>query len=375
MAKKELITLLAVGDVCVDRGEPDSIFAHVAQVIKSADIRFCQLEAVYSERGAPQPHCRVPMKAHPRNVPAIQRAGFQVASFASNHTLDWGADAALDTLDVLRKTGIHIIGVGKNIAEAREPKIIECKGTKVAFLAYCSILPMGYWAEANKFGCAPARGWTFYEQIEHDQPGTPARIHSFAHEDDKAAMIKDINNVKAQADLVMVSMHWGIHFKEAEIAAYQKEYAYAAIDAGADAILGHHAHILKPMEVYKGKPIFYSLCNFAFDLHLPDYVLNSYRWKELMAINPSWKMDPRYKAYPFPADSRMTMMAKILISDKKISKVSFLPVLVNEDSQPRVLNRKDKEFGNVLKYMEKITKDQKIVIKYTVEGDEIVVSA
>jgi poly-gamma-glutamate synthesis protein (capsule biosynthesis protein) len=173
----------------------------------------------------------------------------------------------------------------------------------------------------------------------------------------------------------MVSMHWGIHFKEAEIAAYQKEYAYAAIDAGADVILGHHAHILKPIEVYKGKPIFYSLCNFAFDLHLPDYVLNSYRWKELMSINPSWTMDPRYKAYPFPADSRMSMMVKMLISGKKVSKVSFLPVLVNEDSQPRVLTQKDKEFGDVLKYMEKITKDQKIDIKYTVEGDEIMVSA
>jgi len=214
------------------------------------------LEAVYSERGAPQPHCRVPLKAHPRNAPAIQRAGFQVASFASNHTLDWGADAALDTLDVMRKTGVHIIGVGKNIAEAREPKIMECRGTNVAFLAYCSILPMGCWAEANKFGCAPARGWTFYEQIEHDQPGTPARIHSFAHEDDQAAMIKDINNVKAQADLVMVSMHWGIHFKEAEIAAYQKEYAYAAcllahptIDAVIEIKTRHHPKLEEIREV------------------------------------------------------------------------------------------------------------------------------
>lgn len=90
MGKKECITLLAVGDVFVDREEPDSIFTYVAPVIKSADIRFCQLEAVYSERGAPQAHCRVPLKAHPRNAPAIQRAGFQIASFACNHSMDWG---------------------------------------------------------------------------------------------------------------------------------------------------------------------------------------------------------------------------------------------------------------------------------------------
>lgn len=87
---------------------------------------------------------------------------------------------------------------------------------------YSSILPLGYWAEKNKPGCAPIRGFTLYEQVEHDQPGTPARIHSFAHEGDRAAMIEDIKRLKTQVDMVMVSMHWGIHFREAEIAMYQK---------------------------------------------------------------------------------------------------------------------------------------------------------
>lgn len=129
------------------------------------------------------------MKAHPKIAPAIERVGFQVISFAINHTLDFGADAALDTVNVMRKTGVHIIGMGKNIEEAREPRIIEWRGTNVAFLAYSSILAMGYWAEANRPGYAPLRGWTFYEQIEHDQPGTSTRIHSFANESDKTAMI------------------------------------------------------------------------------------------------------------------------------------------------------------------------------------------
>ena len=75
----------------------------------------------------------------------------------------------------------------------------------------------------------------------------------------------NIRKAKQQADLVVVSMHWGIHFTEAEVAAYQFEYAHDAIDAGADLILGHHAHILKPIEVYKGKVIFYSLGNFAME--------------------------------------------------------------------------------------------------------------
>jgi len=373
MVHKETITLLAVGDVLVNRKEPDTIFTYVSPLIQSSDIAFCQLETNYSEKGTPLPQARIPLRAHPQNAPAIRRAGFHIVSFASNHHMDWGADALLDTIDVMKQTGVDIIGVGRNIEEARKPKVMECKGIKVAFLAYSSILPLGYWAESNKPGCAPLRAWTFYEQVEHDQPGTPARVHSFAHEADKAAMILDIQQAKTQADIVFVSIHWGIHFKEAEIAEYQKECAYAALDAGSDAIIGHHAHILKPIEVYKGKPIFYSLCNFAFDLPLPETVLKSERWQELMAINPSWTIDPRYRAYPFPADSRMSMGIKLRISDKKIKKVSFLPVLINEDSQPRFLSQKDKEFNEVLNYIEKITLNQKIDTKYIIEGDEVVV--
>lgn len=373
MSDQKTITVLAVGDVWVNRDDPDSIFKHVADVIKSADIAFCQLETNYSERGNPLPQARVPMRAHPRNAPSIKAAGFNVVSFASNHHFDYGPEALLDTIEVMRKTGIELIGVGKNIEEARRPQIVECKGTKIGFLAYSSILPLGYWAEKNKPGCAPIRGFTLYEQVEHDQPGTPARIHSFAHEGDKAAMIEDIKKLKAQVDMVMVSMHWGIHFKEAEIAMYQKEVGYAALDAGADAILGHHAHILKTIEIYKGKPIFYSLCNFACDHELPQELLSSQRWKELMELNPSWTLDPRYKSYPFPADSRMTMAVKIIISDKKIKKISFLPAMITEDSSPRFLGSKDKEFYDVVKYMGKITKSQNIATKYTVEGDEVII--
>jgi poly-gamma-glutamate synthesis protein (capsule biosynthesis protein) len=232
---------------------------------------------------------------------------------------------------------------------------------------------MGYWADVSRPGCAPMRAWTVYEQIEHDQPGTPARIHTFANEYDKAAMISDIQKAKAQADIVMLSVHWGIHFKEAEISMYQREYAYAALEAGADVILGHHAHILKAIEIYKGKPIFYSLCNFALDLELPKELLNSPRWQELMELNPSWTLDPRYKSYPFPADSRMTLAGKITISDEKVKRVTFLPALINENSQPRFLSKRDKEFNNVIAYMQKVSKAQNIDTKYTVEGNEVMI--
>ena len=368
------INVLAVGDVDVNRDDPDSIFAHVADTIRSADIAFCQLESnYYSEKGIVLPQARVPSVAHPRNAPAIKKAGFNVVSYAGNHVLDCGSESFLNSIEILRATGINPIGVGRNIEEARRLQIIDSKGTKIAFLAYSSVLPMGYWADANRPGCAPMRAWTVYEQIEHDQPGTPARIHTFANEYDKAAMISDIQKAKAQADIVMLSVHWGIHFKEAEIAMYQREYAYAALEAGADVILGHHAHILKAIEIYKGKAIFYSLCNFALDLELPKELLNSSRWQELMELNPSWTLDLRYKSYPFPADSRMTVAGKITISDKKVKRVTFLPALINENSQPRFLSKRDKEFNDVIAYMQKVSKAQNIDTKYTVEGNEVII--
>src|SRR6185369_12708651 len=139
-------------------------------------------------------------------------------------------------------------------------------GTTVAFLAYSSILPQAYWADERRPGCAPMRAFTVYEQIEHDQPGTPARIHTYPHRDDLAALEADIRSAKARADLVFVSLHWGIHFVRAAIADYQRDIARAAIAAGAAAILGGHAHILKGCEIIEGKPVFHSLCNFATDL-------------------------------------------------------------------------------------------------------------
>ena len=153
------------------------------------------------------------------------------------------------------------------------------------------------------------RGLTVYEQIEHDQPGTPSRIHTFPHRDDLQAMVNDIRQAKSQADLVILSLHWGIHFIPAVIADYQREVAHAAIDSGADLILGHHAHILKGTEVYSGKVVFYSLCNFALDLSPTKEILESPGHKEISVLNVSWQPDPEYPTYFLPPDSRKTMIS------------------------------------------------------------------
>ncbi len=157
------------------------------------------------------------------------------------------------------------------------------------------------------------RGLTLYEQVETDQPGTPARVHTFPHRGDLEALRHDVRAAKVQADFVALSIHWGIHFVPSEIADYQRDVAHAAIDDGADAILGHHPHILKGIEVYKGRPIFYSLGNFAIEQPqaFDPGILQSQSFKDLCALNPT--MDPM-AVMVGPPDGLKTMIARLEIT-------------------------------------------------------------
>src|SRR5690606_19016752 len=263
-------TLVAVGDVAPDREDPRECFSRTRDLLSSAHFAFCQLETSLADKGVRALQARNAVLTRPDVAPAMREAGFTAVSFAGNHCLDWGNEAFFETIRNVTSAGMHLVGAGANIGEARRPVIQEANGVRIAFLAYSTILPQAYWAEASRPGCAPMRAHTVYEAIEHDQPGTPARIHTFPHREDLAAMCADLRAAKEQADVVAVSHHWGIHFVPYVLADYQPDVGRAAIDAGADMVLGHHAHILKGIEVYRGKPIFYSLCNFATDLRMDE---------------------------------------------------------------------------------------------------------
>jgi hypothetical protein len=273
-----------------------------------------------------------------------------------------------------------VIGAGKNIEEARKPAILERNGTKIAYLAYCSVLRPGYEAGVNKPGCAPMRASTFYKQVDY-QPGTPPAIISLAESDDLEAMKEDIEKVRPLVDVVVVSMHWGIHYIPAVLAMYQREIAHEAIDVGADLILGHHPHVLKGIEVYKGKAIFYSMGNFAFDL--PQSVRTArqnMKSKRLasdltsLGLGGHVKVDPEYaELYAWPAESRKSMIVKCLISNKKIKKISFLPVLVNTKAQPVVVTRED-EFREALRHIQEISFSQGLNTEFSTEKGEIVIA-
>jgi poly-gamma-glutamate synthesis protein (capsule biosynthesis protein) len=369
---KEKLTMYAVGDCAPFRDDLASSFTLVSDVFKAGDLVFGQLESVLSTQLELSSCTRMGCSSRPEVAKAMKEAGFDVISFASNHALDYGRTAFKETLKNIRDAGLYLTGAGENEAAAREYPVIDVEGNKVAVLGFGSILPQGFWAEEARPGVNPARGITAYVAVEHDQPGTPCRTYTFPHPDDLKKLTQDIKEAKTKADIVVASFHWGIHFKEAVIADYERYYAHFAIDAGADLILGHHQHILKA--------IFYGLGNFAMeevtnmlqDQRMKGQDMSSSKsHKEMTAISEGFKNTTRC----FPMDSYMTIVAKWEVKDKKIGKVSFLPAYLPENCIPYIVKPEDSMFREILDYMRRITDNQGLDSGiYKALGDEVVIT-
>jgi hypothetical protein len=175
--------------------------------------------------------------ADPKLIAGLAHAGIDWVGIANNHIRDAGGNGILQTIANLRRNGIMASGAGKNLAAARKPAILEAGGTKVAFLAYDTI--------AKSYAAGPSRA------------GSAQLSAKVVRQDVAAAR-------KAGAQVVIVFPHWGTEYDPTPFRG-QQALARAALDAGADMVIGNHAHWAGAVEVYKGKPIWYALGNFVFD--------------------------------------------------------------------------------------------------------------
>jgi len=158
---------------------------------------------------------------------------------------------------------------------------------------------------------------------------------------------------------------------------YQVDIAHAAVDAGADLVIQHHAHILKGIEVYRGKVIFYGLGNFAIEV-----LFMTKEWAELpevrearKALNPDWHPPyPDYPSFPFPPDSRKTIVAKCVVSNKLITSVSFLPSMINQESQPDILPASDERCKEVIDYVDLISREAGFSTTFKIDGAEVLIA-
>ena len=251
--------------------------------------------------------------------------------------------------------------------------------TRIAFLAYCSVAPKGYYAAARKPGVAPMRAITHYEPLEDDQPGTPCDIFTYAHAADLACLVEDIRRTRNSADVLVLSMHWGIHHIHGAVADYQKAVARAAIDAGADIILGHHPHILKGIELHRGKAVFYSMGNFAFDIDVSSRALDvewNERRKNVYRSHYRVTDAAAHPDDPYHAVSRFSMIVKASIEAKRIQRISFVPILINARDQPTPQSPQSSAGKAILAYLKEASRDAELgEIGYSIQGDEFVIRA
>jgi poly-gamma-glutamate synthesis protein (capsule biosynthesis protein) len=269
-------TLTAVGDIRLD-GPVGRIIARDGTAAPTAavrdrlqaDIVFGNLECPVTQGGVRALGKTWTFRAPARNLEALKAMGFNLVNIANNHVMDYGPGGFRDTMAALEAAGLPFIGGGKDRAEAEQLRVVTVRGLRVGLLGFTSTFPESAWAGPRKPGVAYS-----------DQ--------------DRAGGI--VRQARSRCDVLVVSFHGGTELAD-EPNDVQKAFAHLAIDSGADVFIGHHPHVIQPMELYQGKPILYSLGNFLF-------------------------------VSPTPA-TRLTVAARVRLSAKGVEGVDFFPVDTN----------------------------------------------
>lgn len=244
------ITMIFFGDGMFGRGVARSVtknmdddFSHLFDnlpTIKDYDIAFMNLEGPVSDHGH-NVGSKYSFRFEPRVATAIKDAGFDIVNVANNHAGDWTLAAFKDTLSYLDTQGVLYTGGALTKSQAETPTIIDVRGTKIGFLGFTDEGPNWLEAQDNQSGILLASDPRFSEII---------------------------SNAKQHVDVLVVSFHWGVEYSAHN--ERQSSLGHTAIDNGADIIIGHHPHVPQDIELYKDKPIVYSLGNFIFDQYFSE---------------------------------------------------------------------------------------------------------
>jgi poly-gamma-glutamate capsule biosynthesis protein CapA/YwtB (metallophosphatase superfamily) len=252
--KNELV-IAAVGDVMMPasiqtaatrkkRGY-DFLFENIAQDLRAADITFANLETPVDHKAVFSGYPR--FNSRPALLTALRKAGVRVVSVANNHIMDAGTEGLKRTLGNIEAAGLVFIGAGRSKAEAAEIKYLKARDVNVAFLAYT---------------------YSSNRRLPRKAPQAPGvNILRTDSEADLASAAVTVRRARASADLVVVSLHWGDEYA-VDPTPWQRRVASELVEAGADVILGHHPHVLQPIESHAASDgrvglIAFSLGNFV----------------------------------------------------------------------------------------------------------------
>jgi poly-gamma-glutamate capsule biosynthesis protein CapA/YwtB (metallophosphatase superfamily) len=250
----DTIAISFVGDILlastvgqlIDREGPDAPWVGVAEALRAADLTVGNLETAVATSGTPIEGKTYTFRAKPEALEGLKNAGIDVVSLANNHTMDFGVEGLLETIDHLRSYGIEPIGAGPNELSARTPYIFEKDGIRVGILATSMVIPTVDW------------------RTQGDRPGMAADYPSLW-----PRLKASIDKLKPQVDHIAVFLHWGEERKEIP-ENYVLETQQRLKDAGVSMIIGSHPHVLRGI-CFDGETITaHSLGNFVFTTR-PDF--------------------------------------------------------------------------------------------------------
>jgi poly-gamma-glutamate capsule biosynthesis protein CapA/YwtB (metallophosphatase superfamily) len=266
-----MTSVLMTGDInLLNVEDPATPLRQVADTLNRAEVVFANLECML---GTPQQVHSIENEgffADPTvGVEVLRRGNVSAVGIANN--VNYGSAAILGSIATLDQHGIAHSGAGVNIDAARQPVIIEKGGRRFGFLQRTSIYwPTNQAADATAAGVAVLPGHTAYEAPMYryqawippvNRPGIPPIVITWADTDYLASFTDDLKLLRPQVDVLVASCHWGLYH---EVLTYMEQIAQAAIDAGADVVMGHGPHQPLPVGFHKGKPIFYGLGSFSF---------------------------------------------------------------------------------------------------------------
>ena len=249
---KENVSVAVTGDVMFARKMPNvlsmdsSPFAGVSDVIANVDLLLVNFENAATTSGNAVKG-DVPLSCDPSYVPLLKANNNTVASLANNHAFDYGIEGMKDTIKNLKDSDITPIGAGETEDEAHQAVVKEINGRKITILNYM---------DSNNFAEYS------YDVMPYANGSTPG--YSAYDSADAQKQIAEHND----SDMIIAYLHFGNEYSNSPNED-QVKIAHELIDYGADVVLGSHPHVTQGIEVYNGKPIFYSLGNFIFDQSNP----------------------------------------------------------------------------------------------------------
>ncbi|WP_261166443.1 CapA family protein [Microbacterium sp. Marseille-Q6965] len=367
--------VLATGDLVLERADSAPLLAPALGALATADVLIGQLEVPHTEATVSMSTDVPALPAPPSALDGVAAAGFDVLTLAGNHVFDFGGPGIADTRAHCLARGMAVAGAGATLAEAWRPAIVEAEGHRVAVLSVNCVGPRESWAGTDKPGCAYVEVITHYEP-RGANPGGPPRVYTFAEPRSLARLTDEVAGLAAGGATVLVALHKGLVHQPVDIAAYEYEVAHAAIDAGAAAVIGHHAHILKGVEVYRRRPIFHGLGNFATvtsalagdDDDTPERRAWARERRRLFGFEP----DPAMPDYPFHPESRHTAIAVMDLDDDGGVTASLIPCWIDDQARPVPLTRADGG-ERVAEYIRGISRDAALATEYDWAGDRLTI--